>query len=531
MVAPEAPAGQAPTVDPPDSREERLFRALDVDGCGRIRKSALVGTLSASGVPADDPRLRPTMSALDRHPSEHLDLASFCRLVRPSLLLVEQVLRGDLVIPDFGRFSAQLTEIFEEARALRGGEVATYIPQLARVDPEAHAVSVFTTDGQRFTAGDHALTLCAQSTCKPINYALALEQCGEAEVHRHVGREPSGQRFNELTLNADDRPHNPMINAGAIVCCSLIHRDRPAADRFEGVMNTWERLAGGRKAGFSNAVYQSERRNADRNFALGYFMRENGVFPQGTDLIETLEFYFQCCAIEIGVEHLAAMAATLANGGVVPTTGERVLEPETVRSVLSLMYSCGMYDFSGEFAFSIGLPAKSAVSGAIMTVVPNVLGMCVWSPRLDPLGNSVRGVEVCRRLVDRYNFHNYDNLTGLTEKEDPRRPVAEQARDDRINLIWAAAKGDLRAVQRLVARGVDPDEPDYDGRTALHLAAAEGKAQVVGFLLSCGAELEPRDRWGHTPRADAERAGFAAVARTLEEALHRRDNRVSRRRG
>ncbi|MBN9161763.1 MAG: hypothetical protein BGO98_28560 [Myxococcales bacterium 68-20] len=232
----------------------------------------------------------------------------------------------------------------------------------------------------------------------------------------------SGRGFNELTLNKENRPHNPMINAGAIATSSLIRRGASVADRFDHVMEQWRLLAGGQKAGFSNAVYLSERDKGDRNYALGYFMKEKRVFPEGTDLLQTLEFYFQCCSIETSCDRMAAIAATLANGGVCPMTGERVLRFSTVRNCLSLMYSCGMYDFSGEFAFTIGLPAKSGVSGGLMVVVPNVLGLCTWSPRLDPLGNSVRGIAFCEELVGRFNFHNYDNLVGsLDSKRDPRR--------------------------------------------------------------------------------------------------------------
>lgn len=492
-----------------------MFRALDADGRGRIERRALIDVLRASGLSDDDPRVAPTVAAL-RSGEGDLDFAAFCRAVRLCSYTMERVLRGALVIPDFRQFGRRLEGIFEAARPRTEGHVATYIPQLARVDPEAYALAVCTVDGQRFAAGDDHLAFCAQSTCKPINYALALEEHGETVVHRHVGREPSGQRYNDLTLDPSGRPHNPMINAGAIMCCALIRPDAPMPDRFEHVMQAWTDLAGGQRPGFSNAVYQSERQNADRNFALGYFMREHRVFPPNTSLLDTLELYFQCCSIEVRAPHLAGLAATLANGGVVPSTGRRVLEPETVRAVLSLMATCGMYDFSGEFAFSIGFPAKSAVSGAIMAVVPNLMGLCVWSPRLDGSGNSVRGVDVCRRLVQQFNFHTFDNLTGLSGKEDPRHP-AERDRDDHINLVWAAAKGDLRGIQRLVARGVDPAVPDYDGRTALHLAASEGRADVVAFLLSCGVPSDPRDRWGRTPADDARRAARSDIERLLAE--------------
>jgi glutaminase len=330
---------------------------------------------------------------------------------------------GELVIPDFAGFTADIAEIYERTRSLSDGAVATYIPQLARVSPENYGVAMCCVDGQRLALGDRDVDFTVQSCMKPINYCIALEELGEEAVHDVVGREPSGRGFNVLTLNGENRPHNPMINAGAIATCSLIRREMTVADRFDHVMEQWRRLAGGEKAGFSNAVYLSEKEKGDRNYALGYFMKEKRVYPEGTDLLQTLEFYFQCCSIESTCEKMAVVAATLANGGICPLTRERVLRFSTVRNCLSLMYSCGMYDFSGEFAFTIGLPAKSGVSGALMVIVPNVLGFCTWSPRLDALGNSVRGIAFCKELVGRFNFHNYDDLVNSLEtKRDPRRP-------------------------------------------------------------------------------------------------------------
>jgi glutaminase len=308
-----------------------------------------------------------------------------------------------------------------------------------------------------------------------------------------------------------------MINAGAIMSSALIRPDVPLADRFDHVLEMWRRLAGGARPGFSNSTYLSERRTADRNFALGYFMREHHAFPAGTDLVDTLEFYFQCCSLEMTVETLSVVAATLANGGVCPLTEERVLRPDTVQRVLSLMYSCGMYDFSGEWAFRIGLPAKSGVSGVILVVVPNVMGFATWSPRLDRHGNSVRGIEFCRELVTTFNFHNYDNLVGgLHGKRDPRRRPNQLRRNLLVDLCWAASEGDLNGIRRLLVEGVDLDEADYDGRTALHLAASEGQAHVVEYFIARGASLRPVDRWGHTPVDDARRAGHTGIVGLLE---------------
>jgi glutaminase len=248
-------------------------------------------------------------------------------------------------------------------------------------------------------------------------------------------------------------------------------------------------------------------------------MKEKGVFPAGTDLVSTLEFYFQCCSIESTCERMSIVAATLANGGVCPTTGIRVLKPSTVRACLSLMYSCGMYDFSGEFAFSIGLPAKSGVSGALMVVVPNVMGFCLWSPPLDTLGNSVRGIDFCKALVSRFNFHHYDDLVGsLKHKKDPRRRREDLRVDAVTSLCWAASQGDLRGIQSLLARGVDLNLADYDGRTGLHLAASEGHVAVVEALVARGVAINPQDRWGNTPLDDAFRGGHGGVITVLEGA-------------
>merc|ERR1712196_456992 len=156
---------------------------------------------------------------------------------------------------------------------------------------------------------------------------------------------------------------------------------------------------------------------------MGYMMSEAGAFPSeiktGKDMMENLEFYFKCCSIMQDAEAMSVVAATLANGGTCPITGEHVFKPDTVRDCLSLMYSCGMYDYSGKFAFHVGFPSKSGVAGALLIVIPNVMGICTWSPPLDANGNSVRGIDFCTRLVEHFSFHTYDRLPGLKSKKDP----------------------------------------------------------------------------------------------------------------
>lgn len=505
-----------PSLEDKEAREGFLFRALDVEAKGAIFKKDLLDVFERVGLDPKDQRLSETMEALKAIPNDQeIHFEQFCQIARRNLLLIERAIQGHLIIPDFQDFSAQIRQIYEKTKENRAGDVARYIPQLARVNPEQYAVAICSIDGQRFELGDSDVEFCVQSCCKPVNYCVALETHGEALIHQFIGREPSGQGFNELTLNKEGKPHNPMINAGAIMACSLIKPGSTTADRFDYIMNRWNALVGSDKARFSNSVYLSERQTADRNFALGYFMREHKAFPENTDLLQTLEFYFQCCSIELTAESMSIVAATLANGGVCPITGERVFSVKTVQHCLSLMYSCGMYDFSGEFAFSIGLPAKSGVAGALMIVVPNVMGLCTWSPRLDELGNSVRGIDFCKALVETFNVHNYDNLRGLSVKADPRKSRIQAMASEVNELLLAASKGDLSAIQMVEARGTALDLCDYDRRSALHLAASEGHLDLLAYLIKRGLDLNPIDRWGHSPLDEACRNQHKAAEELL----------------
>ncbi len=503
-----------------DARERRLLRALDPHGTGVLTRRGLLEALVQVGLRETDLRLAESMALLTPHGlDDQLSAEEMVAAMRPNRTLIQRALLGELVIPDFAALCTDITEISARAQLVTGGTVADYIPQLARVNPELFAVSVCSIDGQRFSIGDVKEGFSVQSCSKPISYCAALEEHGEDVVHAVVGREPSGRGFNELTLNKDHKPHNPMINSGAIATLSLVQAQAPTGDRFDAIIDFWTQLAGGERPGFSNSVYLSERQSADRNFALGYFMREKKVFRDDVNLLETLEFYFQCCSIESNAEQMAVIAGTLANGGVCPTTAVRVLQPSTVRACLSLMSSCGMYEFSGEFAFSIGLPAKSGVSGALMIVIPNVMGLCVYSPPLDSVGNSVRGIEFSRALVERFNFHNYDNFVSALEyKKDPRHRVGQRRVDTVTALCQAASQGDLQSIEHLVARGADLDAGDYDGRTPLHLAAAEGQLVIVEALLARGVATAPHDRFGHTPLDEARRGGHRQIVTVLEAA-------------
>ncbi|MEO1712553.1 MAG: glutaminase A, partial [Bacteroidota bacterium] len=503
-----------------------LLEMMGGEGSKKVNANAFLQTLAKEGILQDDPRISNVVKLFAKESAAQenyapIDEENLDEIIKGHAV-VKNALTQQFVIPDFKKFCQDIQEIFEETAKNTAGKVADYIPQLARVNPDQFAVSICTVDGQRFSLGDMHNSFCLQSTCKTINYCMVLEELGEHKVHQHVGREPSGRSFNELSLNDSGLPHNPLINAGAIMTSSLIRRDLDLADRFDHVYNTWSRLCGNRKLSFNNAVYLSEKQTADRNFALAYFMREKNAFPDKTNLMETLEFYFQCCSIESCTHDVGVAAATLANSGVNPLTEEKIFSDRTIQHCMSLMLSCGMYDFSGEFAFRIGLPAKSGVSGALMVIVPNVMGISIWSPRLDKHGNSVRGVEFCERLLEKYAFHNYDSLTRQTSKLNPRKKESETKVNRLINLIYAASYGDLDEIRRLHAMGIDLGEADYDGRTALHLAAAENQINVVKYLISAKVDSAPVDRWGGTPLDDAKKSGNTELVTYLEKQLKKK---------
>uniref|UniRef100_A0A7E4VR31 glutaminase n=1 Tax=Panagrellus redivivus TaxID=6233 RepID=A0A7E4VR31_PANRE len=499
------------------SPEDLVFDLFKVQGKqDEASIGKLISVIRSFGLRDDDPRLRQTMDRIREYDQMNeedndvrhyrLNRAQFKDCVHPCIALISQALRNQLVVPNWPEFTSNIREIFEACREEKGGNVATYIPQLARQDPNRWGLSLCTIDGQRYSLGDSKIPFCVQSVSKAFNYAIVASDSGADYVHSYVGHEPSGRLFNEICLDGNGKPHNPMINAGAIIVTSLLKKGWPMADRYDFALNEYKKLAGGGYVGFNNATFLSERETADRNYALSYYMKENKCFPSDIQsLREELDFYFQLCSLETTCESAAVMAATLANGGVCPLTNERCIESRPCRDVLSLMYACGMYDYSGQFAFHVGLPAKSGVSGAMILVIPNLMGICLWAPPLDKMGNTTKGVLFCQKLIDTFNFHNYDSLLHADSKKiDPRRKLGNKETDLVVSLLFAAKNADLETIRRLYLQGANLNMADYDGRTALHLAASEGHAVIVKFLISVAkVDCQVKDRWGRTALDDA----------------------------
>ncbi|XP_020339594.1 glutaminase liver isoform, mitochondrial-like isoform X1 [Oncorhynchus kisutch] len=502
--------------------EDMLFYII-TEGQKQVPVSHFISALKRTGLIVSDPRLKDCMDKLQHSVSESchdvmMDRELFHKCVGGNIVLLIQAFRKKFIIPEFESFVSKIDQIYDTVQKNHNGHVAVYIPHLAKFSPDLWGVSLCTVDGQRHSVGDTKQPFCLQSCVKPLEYAVAIHEAGTEKVHRYVGMEPSGLKFNKLYLDEEDKPHNPMVNAGAIVISSLIKPGSNKAEKFDYMMEFIKKMAGQEYVGFSNATFQSEKETGDRNFAIGYYLKEKKCFPTGAEMIDALDFYFQLCSIEVTCESGSVMAATLAHGGICPITGERVLSAEAVRNTLSLMHSCGMYDFSGQMAFHVGLPAKSGVSGAVLLVVPNVMGVMCWSPPLDRVGNSVRGIHFCQELVSSFNFHNYDNLRHLVKKQDPRRQDGDDRNKSVVSLMFAAYSGDVSALRRFALSLMDMELKDYDSRTALHVAAGEGHVDVVRFLTdACKVNPFVKDRWGNIPLDDAMQFGHSAVVKVLQD--------------
>jgi glutaminase len=288
---------------------------------------------------------------------------------------------------------------------LKSGELADYIPELRLANPEWFGICIATPDGHVYEVGDCRQSFTIQSVSKPLTYGMALERHGEARVLEKIGVEPSGDAFNAISLHPKNgTPLNPLINAGAIAACSLVAGDS-MEDKTAAILDKFSRYAG-RPLDIDHSVYQSESATGHRNRAIGWMLRNFSVIED--DPTATLEAYFQQCSIRVTCRDLAIMGATLANGGINPVTGLRAIPEKYVANVLSVMATCGMYDASGDWMYNTGLPAKSGVGGGIMAVQPGRLGIAVFSPRLDPQGNSVRGLAVCHALTADLGLHMFD---------------------------------------------------------------------------------------------------------------------------
>lgn len=302
-----------------------------------------------------------------------------------------------------------LKALYDQHVTNRSGELASYIPELAAVNPDQFGIAVATTDGFVYDVGDATAPFTVQSISKAVVYGLALEDHGAEAVLRRIGVEPSGDAFNSIAFDERyNRPFNPMVNAGAIAATALV-KGATRGERFARIVERFQRLTG-RVPRLDDAVYRSESLTGHRNRAIAYLELNAGMIDGPID--DHLDLYFRQCSLLVTARDLAVMGATLASGGFNPVSGEQALDAEHVRSLLSVMNTCGMYDYAGGWQFNVGMPAKSGVGGGIMAVLPGHLGIGVFSPRLDAVGNSERGVKVCADLSRSFGLHLFEDRHG-----------------------------------------------------------------------------------------------------------------------
>jgi glutaminase len=311
-------------------------------------------------------------------------------------------------------FRNYLHDLHDKYRYLNDGAVADYIPELSKANPDWFGISVITNQGQVYQVGDCQKLFTIQSISKALVYGLALEDNGREYVNSKVGCEPTGEAFNSITLDEQtNRPYNPMVNAGAIATTDLV-KGNGATERLNRMLQMFQRYTG-REMFFDMAVFTSERATGNRNRAMGYLMLNFGMVSNNIE--DTLDLYFKQCSILVNSHDLALIGATLANGGINPITGKQAVDSQYVQDILSVMYTCGMYDYAGEWACKVGLPAKSGVGGGIVAVVPQKLGIGVFSPPLDAKGNSLRGIKVCEQMSKDFGLH-------LLNAAKPQRDLA-----------------------------------------------------------------------------------------------------------
>lgn len=325
-------------------------------------------------------------------------LASFADESRNTITITTQ-LANDSPVDNTSDmdYAAILERIYNDIKPWMGkGNVASYIPQLAQVSGDRFGMAIFTNSGEVYRCGDADTRFSIQSISKLFTCTMAFKLLGD-ELWQRVGREPSGNAFNSLVqLEAEQgKPRNPFINAGALVVTDVLCQRY--AHPETAILEFMRRITGVKTIDYDPRVAESELQHADRNRAMTHFMASFGNIH--TPPAQVVDVYSRQCAIEMNCIELAKATLFLSNRGVVPSTGEAVLDPSSAKRLSALMLTCGTYDAAGDFVYRVGLPAKSGVGGGIVAVLPGQMAVCVWSPGLDKNGNSLAGVQALEWLT------------------------------------------------------------------------------------------------------------------------------------
>ncbi len=405
---------------------------------------------------------------------------------------------------------ALLAQLHDRYKDQTVGKVAISLPELADADPASFGISAVTVDGAVHACGNSDQAFTIQSIAKPFVFGLALEDYGAEAISHYIGVEPTGNNFNSVLQPERVSQHrfNPMINAGALVTTGLIRGADPDA-RFARVRASLRRYLG-HDVTLNTAALTSRQQGDDVNYALAHLLRAQGLLRVGVGAV--IDLYARQCSFEVDCRDLALMAATLANGGVNPVTGERAVSAAHVKHILAVMYACGMYEFSGQWAYRVGLPAKGSMSGAIMMVVPGQMGVAVFSPPVDEQNKSVRGVMTCEDLSRQLGLHTFRRMTPKVARAADSTAALNRALADAHQRVASFNTGACYScepdVMKVVPEHFAIAAMTVDGR-ACHVGDADAPflIQSISKVFAYGLALEHRGREHLLQKVDVEPTG------------------------
>ncbi|XP_075910190.1 glutaminase liver isoform, mitochondrial-like [Petromyzon marinus] len=499
------------------STTDRLFDGFAVDG--RVHVAEFVKAVCDTGLLRSDPRLKPGLEALgrDTDPAGTVTREHFSRCVGVQARLLLRALQGCLAIPRFRSFASTLERIFLQCRR----ETHDQSDQAAAEAVTGWGLAVCTVDGQRLSLGASALPFRLGHVSRLLSHALASHALGAARLHARL--EAAGQAGAGVDPEARGCSLSPLSDSGSLLVAALLQaalrEQSPGRDALQLVLEAYGQLAG--PEGATQIPSSSPGPIPNRLQAVKYIMKDRQCFPERTDADSAMELLVQLSGVQVTCEWCACVAGCLAAGGAPPVAAgeESLLAADAVRSALCCTHADGLGGLSADVHRKVGHPVVSSRTGALIAVVPRVLGLAFWSPRLDDAGLPRGGLRLLEEFVRTFALHPYDSA--------PRRPRplsswSHESEGYRImNLLLAAYRGDVASLRRMVLAGVHPGLADYDGRTALHLAASEGRLNAVRFLLETArADCHARDRWGSTPLHEAVRYAHQAVVALLSSHMN-----------
>eukprot|EP00746_Dinoflagellata_sp_MGD_P149430 gnl/MRDRNA2_/MRDRNA2_81454_c1_seq5.p1 gnl/MRDRNA2_/MRDRNA2_81454_c1~~gnl/MRDRNA2_/MRDRNA2_81454_c1_seq5.p1 ORF type:complete len:515 (+),score=85.46 gnl/MRDRNA2_/MRDRNA2_81454_c1_seq5:64-1545(+) len=384
------------------------------------------------------------------------------------------------------------------------------------------ALNVLTVDGQHLNCGSTDQSLCAGDLISVALFAVSMELLGLDAVMEYVSLEPSGSKSSADVLNSENLPYNPFMWNGVLALCSLL--EEKVGDAITIVAECWAKLCGMASENCSieyDEAFEAEdkRKNFHRISFLVHKSLDLKKFPAKPPPQTVVSTFFRIRAIKTSIHHLGGIAAVFANNGIHPLTNMCVFQANTVKCVLSMMYSAGCEAQSGEMSFKVGVPAKSSSEGAILIVWPNLMGLCVISSEVQENGVSVGGSKFCFDLGNEFNCHVLAGSSISSAKQDPSLYHFHSDMELCNDLMYAAECGDIMALSKLHHLGFRLDSENYDHRSAAHLAAENGQMKALMYLYDKDIELKVKDRWGNYPLDGAIRNGHQKVVSLLNQIL------------